>query len=116
MPRPARKLGWAAAGLALCLLAAPLALPQASWNAFLRWLQPAANVERYTLVVLDGFPARNSSCRTASRLRFPALSATAPFGNRPAFWAGSAGRPKPNPPCSRAKSACKFPAKWRMAF
>ncbi|HXR07711.1 MAG TPA: hypothetical protein VN765_10300, partial [Candidatus Acidoferrum sp.] len=54
-PRPAKKLGWAAAGLALLLLACSLALPQASWNAFLRWLQPAANVERYTLVVLDGF-------------------------------------------------------------
>ena len=56
--RPARKLGWTAAGLALLLLACSLALPQASWNAFLRWLQPAANVERYTLVVLDGFQPR----------------------------------------------------------
>ncbi len=53
--RPAKKIGWTAAGLALLLLASSLALPQASWNAFLRWLQPAANVERYTLVVLDGF-------------------------------------------------------------
>jgi hypothetical protein len=53
--RPARKLGWTAAGLALWLLAAALALPQASWNAFLRWIEPAAKVERYTLVVLDGF-------------------------------------------------------------
>ena len=54
--RPARNLGWTSAGLALCLLAACLALPQASWNAFLRWIAPDANVPRYTLVVLDGFP------------------------------------------------------------
>ena len=53
--RPAKKLGWTAGGLALVMLACALALPQASWNAFLRWLKPAASVERYTLVVLDGF-------------------------------------------------------------
>ena len=53
--RPAKNFGWTAAGLTLCLLAASLALPQASWNAFLRWIEPGANVQRYTLVVLDGF-------------------------------------------------------------
>ena len=56
--RPARNFGWTAAGLSLCLLAAVLALPQASWNAFARWVQPVANVPRYTLVVLDGFPEK----------------------------------------------------------
>jgi len=54
--RPAKNFGWTAAALALCLLAASLALPQASGNAFLRWIEPGANVPRYTLVVLDGFP------------------------------------------------------------
>ena len=53
--RPAKNFGWTAGGLTLCLLAASLALPQASWNAFLRWIEPGANVPRYTLVVLDGF-------------------------------------------------------------
>jgi len=53
--RPAKNMGWTAAGLSLLLLAAALALPQASWNAFLRWIEPGANVPRYTLVVLDGF-------------------------------------------------------------
>ncbi|MGD0410714.1 MAG: hypothetical protein ABSC18_03360 [Verrucomicrobiota bacterium] len=53
--RPAKNSGWTAAALALCLLAASLALPQASWNAWLRWIEPGASVPRYTLVVLDGF-------------------------------------------------------------
>ena len=53
--RPARNFGWTAAGLTLWLLAASVALPQASWNAFLRWIEPGASVQRYTLVVLDGF-------------------------------------------------------------
>jgi hypothetical protein len=55
--RPARNFGWTAAGLTLCLLAAALVLPQASANAFWRWIAPGAGVERYTLVVLDGFPS-----------------------------------------------------------
>ncbi len=53
--RPAKNLGWTAAALALLLLASSLALPQASWNALARWIKPAADVPRYTLVVLDGF-------------------------------------------------------------
>jgi len=56
--RPAKNFGWTTAGLALWLLAAALALPQASWNAFVRWIEPGANVQRYTLVVLDGFQQR----------------------------------------------------------
>jgi hypothetical protein len=53
--RPARNFGWTAAGLTLLLLAAFLALPQASWNAFRRWIEPGAILPRYTLVLLDGF-------------------------------------------------------------
>ena len=53
--RPAKNFGWTAAGLTVWMLAASLALPQASWNAFRRWIEPGANVQRYTLVLLDGF-------------------------------------------------------------
>jgi Asp-tRNA(Asn)/Glu-tRNA(Gln) amidotransferase C subunit len=46
----------AAAGVAVWFFLA-LALPQASWNAFLRWVAPAAGVPRYSLVSLEGLPS-----------------------------------------------------------
>jgi hypothetical protein len=55
--RDAKKFGWMAGGLAAGLVALCAALPQAGWNSFLRWVEPTANIGRYTLVALDGFPA-----------------------------------------------------------
>lgn len=54
--RPAEKYGMMAAVAALCILALALALPQATWNAFVRWLAPTSPIPRYTLVALDGLP------------------------------------------------------------
>lgn len=54
--RPAEKFALGAGAVAACWLALSLALPQASWNAFLRWLEPTANIPRYTLVRLEGLP------------------------------------------------------------
>jgi hypothetical protein len=54
--RPAEKFALGAGILAVCWLALSLTLPQAGWNAFLRWLSPTANIPRYTLVVLEGVP------------------------------------------------------------
>jgi hypothetical protein len=54
--RPAEKFALGAGALVVCWLALSLALPQASWNAFLRWLAPTANIPRYTLVSLEGLP------------------------------------------------------------
>lgn len=54
--RLAEKFG-VCAGVALaCWLALAAVLPQASWNAFARWLVPMAKIPRYTLVGLDGLP------------------------------------------------------------
>ena len=113
--RPARNLGWTAGGVMLCLLTVWLAVPQAGWNAFLRWVQPAAQVERYTLVVLDGF---------APEMIVPhgepfAISGTVRYRS---FWKpsrflhGSGGKRKWKPPRSRAGCACKYPDRWRRAF
>jgi hypothetical protein len=54
--RPAKKFALGAGTAAACWLVLSLALPQASWNAFLRWAAPTANIPRYTLVGLDGLP------------------------------------------------------------
>ena len=54
--RPAEKFALGAGAVVVCWLALSLALPQASWNAFLRWLSPTANIPRYTLVGLEGLP------------------------------------------------------------
>ncbi|MGZ4962074.1 MAG: hypothetical protein ACXWC8_05905 [Limisphaerales bacterium] len=55
--RAARKFSAIAAAATVCLMIACAALPLASWNAMLRWVLPAANIPRYTLVTLEGFPA-----------------------------------------------------------
>ncbi|HZM05653.1 MAG TPA: hypothetical protein VFC44_21845, partial [Candidatus Saccharimonadales bacterium] len=55
--RPAKKIACGAGIAAACWLAILLALPQASWNAFLRWAAPSAGVARYSLVTLEGLPA-----------------------------------------------------------
>jgi hypothetical protein len=55
----ARPVKWFALGagtLLLCWLALCLAAPQASWNAFRRWVNPAAGIPRYTFVGLEGLP------------------------------------------------------------
>ena len=54
--RPAEKIAFGAGAAVVCWLALSLALPQASWNTFLRWLSPTANIPRYTLVGLEGLP------------------------------------------------------------
>jgi hypothetical protein len=54
--RPAEKFALGAGAAVVCWLALSLALPQASWNTFLRWLAPMADIPRYTLVGLDGLP------------------------------------------------------------
>ncbi len=54
--RPAEKFALGAGAVVVCWLALSLALPQASWNAFLRWLAPTASIPRYTLVSLEGLP------------------------------------------------------------
>jgi hypothetical protein len=52
----ARKSSFGAAGLAGCLALLFAVLPQSGWNAFERWALPAANIDRYTLVTLEGLP------------------------------------------------------------
>ncbi len=54
----ATRLLAAAGGLCILVVAIAAALPQASANVFLRWIAPVSNIERYTLVKLDGFPAQ----------------------------------------------------------
>jgi hypothetical protein len=54
--RPARRTACMAAGLAVCLTLLFVVLPQPGWNAFLRWALPASNINRYTLVTLEGLP------------------------------------------------------------
>jgi hypothetical protein len=43
--------------LVLTLAAVVAVLPQAGWNAFVRWLAPTAGIPRYTLVDLAGLPS-----------------------------------------------------------
>ena len=54
--RPAEKAAVGAGMAVVCWVALSLALPQASRNAFQRWLAPTANIPRYTLVSLEGLP------------------------------------------------------------
>lgn len=54
--RPAEKFAAAAAVTSVCWITLAVALPQASWNAFVRWLAPTSNIPRYTLVSLEGLP------------------------------------------------------------
>jgi hypothetical protein len=54
--RAARKTAFMAAGLAVCLTLLFVVLPQSGWNALLRWALPTANINRFTLVTLDGLP------------------------------------------------------------
>ena len=54
--RTARKSSLGAAGLAGCLVLLFVILPQSGWNAFQRWALPTANIDRYTLVALEGLP------------------------------------------------------------
>jgi hypothetical protein len=56
--RPAEKFALGAGGVIFCWLALSLALPHASWNAFLRWAAPTASIPRYTLVRLEGLPEK----------------------------------------------------------
>jgi hypothetical protein len=49
-------MAWLAAGLAGCLALVFGVLPQAGWNALVRWALPTANVPRFTLVTLEGLP------------------------------------------------------------
>jgi hypothetical protein len=51
----ARRLSWLAGGIAAVLMGVCLVFPQAGANAFLRWVEPWAGIQRYTLVALDGF-------------------------------------------------------------
>jgi hypothetical protein len=53
----ARKMAIGAAGLAVFLALFFAVLPQPSFNAFLRWAMPSANVPRFTLVSLEGLPS-----------------------------------------------------------
>lgn len=54
---PSRRAAFALGGI-LFLAALPILLsPAAAWNAALRWAAPAARIERFTLVALEGLPA-----------------------------------------------------------
>jgi hypothetical protein len=55
--RAARKFSFVVGALMVCLLLGFMILPTASWSSLQRWLLPTANIPRYTLVALDGFPA-----------------------------------------------------------
>jgi hypothetical protein len=55
-PARARKSACVSGALAVVLLVIFVALPRPGWNAFLRWAAPMAQIPRYTLVRLDGFP------------------------------------------------------------
>ncbi len=50
----ARRNALAAVSLLAIAVIAALVLPQATWNAFRRWIAPLANVPRFTLVELSG--------------------------------------------------------------
>lgn len=54
--RPAKNWGSIAAGLGVLLVGSALILPQATANAFWRWIAPAASTPRYTLVDIAGLP------------------------------------------------------------
>jgi hypothetical protein len=54
--RAARKTASLAAGLVGCSILLFAILPQPSWNAFMRWALPTANIARFTLVTLEGLP------------------------------------------------------------
>jgi hypothetical protein len=54
--RAARKTASVSAGLAVCLALLFVVLPQPGWNALLRWALPAARINRFTLVTLEGLP------------------------------------------------------------
>ncbi len=54
--QPARKFGgFAGVALALVVVGA-MVMPQASWNALQRWVEPTSKTPRYTLVKLENFP------------------------------------------------------------
>lgn len=55
--RAARKLLLVAGALVFCLLLAFMIVAPASWSSLQRWLLPTADIPRYTLVALDGFPS-----------------------------------------------------------
>jgi hypothetical protein len=55
--RPAQKMAVGTVAALALWLALGLILPQASWNALLRWAAPGADIPRYTLVQLEGLPA-----------------------------------------------------------
>lgn len=53
---PARRAGIALGVLGGCVLLLAVLLPAASWNVFLRWIQPTAAVPHYTLVRFASLP------------------------------------------------------------
>jgi hypothetical protein len=54
--RPAKKMAFGAGVVLAGWLGVSLVLPEASWNAFLRWAAPMGGIPRYTLVELEGLP------------------------------------------------------------
>ena len=54
----AGKVATSLAALGVAAIAGLALLPQASWNAFLRWAAPMASIPRYTLVDLEGLPGQ----------------------------------------------------------
>ncbi len=55
--RPAKKWSAVAGALGALLVGLVLILPQATANAFWRWMAPASATARYTLVDIEGLPA-----------------------------------------------------------
>ena len=55
--RPARRRALAAAAIAVLAAAPFVVAPQAASNALARWLQPWAQIERYTFASLEALPA-----------------------------------------------------------
>jgi hypothetical protein len=56
--RPAEKFAGGAGIILIGWLGICLLFPQAGWNSFIRWLAPANDIPRYTLVSLDGVPQK----------------------------------------------------------
>lgn len=49
---------WALAGAAVVSVAAAVGVPEAAWNAALRWAMPWKNIERYTFARIEPLPER----------------------------------------------------------
>ncbi|MEX2315547.1 MAG: hypothetical protein WD669_00230 [Pirellulales bacterium] len=95
VPHPRlRTWGWTAAALAALVVAAFLVVPAASRNAFVRWLAPWSQTERYTFAQLDQLPDKlvvpyaedfNLETKLSAETAWSPGSASAQYGKQDAI-------------------------------